>query len=175
MKPVVLTCLAALLSVAALGCAAKKGTIEGTVTLDGEPLPKGSIQFYPTEGVGQSAGTLIIDGNYKTEASVGVNKVVINSTKVIRRVKLYDTPKSPMVDHVMEALPARYNARSELTVTVKSGTNTMNFELTSEPKDEDDPAKSTEDDDKAKEKEKGDPKDKEKPEEAPKPKEKPSK
>jgi hypothetical protein len=115
------------------GCGGQpKALVSGTVTLDGVPLETGTIQFYPVNGKGQSAGAGIQDGKYTGEASVGEMTVIINSSKVVGKQKMYDTPDSPVFDKVAELIPAKYNTISELKVTLKDGTNDgVNFELTS--------------------------------------------
>lgn len=52
----------ALLVPLAVGCGKGKGTVSGTVTLDGQPLPAGTINFLPSKGPG--AGGSIEDGKY---------------------------------------------------------------------------------------------------------------
>ena len=51
------------------------GEVSGEVTLDGEPVPKGSIVFFPTAGNQWSvAGGSIQDGRYKIAHNEGVQK-----------------------------------------------------------------------------------------------------
>jgi hypothetical protein len=118
-----------------LGCSSKppRGQVSGTVTLDGQPLENGTIQFYPAKGVvGQTAGGGIENGKYSVETSVGEMTVTINGTKVVGKQKMYDTPDSPVVDKVIELIPQKYNALSELKVTVAQGPNeNVNFDLKS--------------------------------------------
>jgi hypothetical protein len=44
---------------------------------------------------------------------------------------MYETPDSPTVDLVEELLPARYNLRSELSITVSAGSQEAEYPLTS--------------------------------------------
>ncbi len=111
-----------------------RAKLQGTVTMDGVPLPDGSIEFFPSQGVGQTAGTSIKDGKYAVEASVGPMKVAINAMVVTGRQKAYDTPDSPMMDIVKSAVPERYNTKSELTATLTAGPNVVDFDLTSDKK-----------------------------------------
>jgi hypothetical protein len=111
-----------------------RAQVKGTVTIDGKPLKDGSIEFFPVDGKGQSAGTSIHDGAYQVEASVGEMRVTINGTEVVGKRKAYDTPESPMIDVVRNAVPERYNTHSELKKTLTAGANELNFELKSEKK-----------------------------------------
>jgi hypothetical protein len=128
-----IACCAAAFCVALAGCGSGgKAQVSGTVTVDNEPLANGTIQFYPVDGNGQSAGTGITGGKYEVEASAGKMKVVINGTKVVGKIKQYDTPDSPYVEDIRELLPPKYNTQSELTVELKSGSNpNVNFDLSS--------------------------------------------
>ena len=119
----------------AAGCtySTGKGTVEGTVTLDGQPLKSGLICFMPTDGKSQTADTTITDGRFSLEVPVGEKRVDIRAPKVIGRQQMYDTPNSPAGVLTAELLPARYNIQSELTMTVKSGKQTKDFELTLGP------------------------------------------
>jgi hypothetical protein len=128
----------ALTLAAAVGCGARKPVVSGLVTLDGQPLDNGTIQFFPVEGDGQTSAAIIEkDGSYRTEASPTKMKVVIHSNRVVGRRKMYDDqPDSPMVDIVEEVLPARYSDmnKTELTITVVPGDNQADFDLKSDRK-----------------------------------------
>ena len=58
-------------------------------------------------------------------------RVEFSAPRVVGRHKAYDTPDSPVVDDVAELIPARYNVKSELTLTVRSGAQTKDFPLSS--------------------------------------------
>jgi hypothetical protein len=59
-------------------------------------------------------------------------RVKIHSTKPSgKKYKAYDTPESPWEEDVMEALPAKYNEKSDITLDVKRGRQTVNYELQS--------------------------------------------
>ena len=111
-----------------------RAQVKGVVTVDGKPLADGSIEFFPVDGKGQSAGTSVHDGVYQVEASVGEMKVTINGTEVIGKRKAYDTPESPMIDVVRNAVPERYNTKSELKTTLVAGPNEKNFDLKGDAK-----------------------------------------
>src|SRR5207249_3863590 len=84
----------------AAGCTAKKPVVHGLVTLDGKPLDNGNITFTPEAGDGQTSGAVIgPDGRYRTDASPTKLKVVISSSKLVGKRKMYDgVPDSPTVD-----------------------------------------------------------------------------
>jgi hypothetical protein len=128
-------CLIALGLLAAAGCTTStgKGVVEGTVTLDGQPLKSGLICFMPANGKSATADTTITDGRFSLEVPIGEKYVDIRAPKVIGQQKMYDTPNSPTGAITTELLPARYNVQSELTMTVKPGKQTKDFELTLGP------------------------------------------
>jgi hypothetical protein len=101
------------------------------VTLDGNPIRDGAIEFFPLGASGQSAGAAIKDGKYQLDASVGEMKVTINASELVRQEKAYDTPDSPMIDIVRNTIPAKYNTSSELKKTLVAGPNEVNFDLES--------------------------------------------
>lgn len=125
---------AALLVLALLvGCSSDggKGTVEGTVTLNGQPLEKGLIRFVPVDGDSQPADGTIAGGKFTVIAPVGDFRVEITSPKVVGQTKMYDTPDSPTVDKIEEAIPPKYNVQTELKITVTKGkTENKQFDLT---------------------------------------------
>jgi hypothetical protein len=118
----------------AAGCGGRagKGTVTGRVTLDGNPVEKGTIQFFPVDGKGQTAHALIQGGNFTAEVPVGPKRVEINAPRVVGKRKAYDTPDSPLVEEYRETIPTKYNARSELRTEVKPGRNEADFGLKSQ-------------------------------------------
>ncbi|MBI1249527.1 hypothetical protein GC197_17015 [bacterium] len=59
------------------GCGASDGRhhVEGTITFQGEPVPRGVIRFTPDHqngNIGPGAVATILDGHYETEAGRGV-------------------------------------------------------------------------------------------------------
>ena len=119
------------------GCGAPKpmgDTLKGTVTLDGQPLAKGRVNLVPTDGIGSSAGSEIVDGKFEMRIHSGPKLVEITSDKVTGKQKAYpDDPASPEFDIVTQILPAKYNSKTELKVDVKIGEPTeATFALESE-------------------------------------------
>lgn len=84
--------LTVLVCFVALGCSgegrgAKRAAARGTVTVDGEPVESGMIQFTPSEGnTGPVAGAVIENGKYsvgrKQGPVVGTNLVEISGTRM---------------------------------------------------------------------------------------------
>lgn len=102
------------------------------MTLDGQPLPRGTISFVPADGATASAGGPIKDGAYLVEMSPGKKRVQISSTKVVGKRQVYQgDPKSPVVDEVRESIPPQYNASSTLTADVDAQHAKHDFELKS--------------------------------------------
>lgn len=110
------------------GCGGSKrpplGMVEGTVVLNGVPLPGALVVFTP-DGPGRSA-TAVTDtaGHYRLTflrdivgANVGTHTVRITTVGEKGRSK--------------EALPARYHRKTELVATVEPGSNTVDFALQS--------------------------------------------
>jgi hypothetical protein len=115
-----------------VGCSDdNRASVSGTVTLDGQPLPHGVIDFFPTNGnSGPSAGSTITDGHYEIASDkgvvVGLNRVSISSVqKTGRSIQSVDA----VHEERLEAVPAKYNHESELTRDVQPGANELNFDL----------------------------------------------
>lgn len=74
---VVLALLTLLIPVA-MGCGGRKAKVSGSVTLDGKPLPAGTIVFHPSKG--NSVSGEIHDGQYTvTGAPTGEVKVTVDT------------------------------------------------------------------------------------------------
>jgi len=123
----------ALAALVGAGCSpgAKTGTVSGQVTLDGQPLKEGRIQFIPVAGDSPTAGATIKDGKFSAEVPLAKMRVEINANKVIGKRKAYDTPESPVFDEVAELIPPKYNVNSQETLEVKSGSQEVKYELKS--------------------------------------------
>lgn len=82
----------------AAGCGGGKGSVSGTVTLDGQPLPVGNITFLPSNGPGATGP--IEDGKYSVKGvptgQVTVTVETISIKKEIESVTK-SSPKAPKV------------------------------------------------------------------------------
>jgi hypothetical protein len=113
------------------GCPAPKDAeVSGTVTVDGQLIESGAIRFDPVDGQTPTAGGLIKDGRYSVRVPITTMKVSISAPKVVGKKKIYaDQPNSPEMPITVEALPARYNEKTELRLEVKPGVNPKDWEL----------------------------------------------
>jgi hypothetical protein len=107
------------------------GTVVGDITLDGQPLSKGHLEFTPVDGQGQTGGAIIEGGKFIATVPVAKMQVKIRSPKVIGKRKAYDTPEAPWEDELAEALPAKYNDRSDITLEVQRGRQEVRYDLKS--------------------------------------------
>jgi len=96
------------------------GLVEGTITLDGEPLANANVVFNPLRGK-QSTGKTDSEGHYSLTYLRDTKGAVVG--KHIVRISTWSefTPK--------ELVPPAYNRNSELSVNVKPGSNSFDFEL----------------------------------------------
>ncbi len=102
------------------------GCVTGTVTLDGEPLVGVIVTFKPEIGR-PAVGTTDAVGKYRLEYTRGVQ-----GTKVGENVVGFTWP----IGVAGKPIPARYAVKSDLTCAVKSGRNTFDFDLESDPEDD---------------------------------------
>jgi len=121
-------------ALATAGCGGGAASVSGVVTLDGKAVEGASVTFAPASGdgggLGGSYGKTDAQGRYslrtvagdKTGAAVGKHKVSISLSR--------GDPNNPDSGG-KELIPAKYNAKSELTFEVPSGgTDKADFTLT---------------------------------------------
>ena len=115
------------------GCSktSNRGSVTGTVTLEGQPLQAGTIRFMPADGQTATAETTIADGKFSAVVPPGDKKISISAPKVTGKKRMYDAAGGPEVDVVQELLPAKNNVQTELTLTVSAGPQHKDFPLTS--------------------------------------------
>ena len=135
-----------LIAVAICGCGgdARRASIVGTVTFNGEPLPEGAIAFIPTAGnKGPSPGAVVSDGHFEVPQKrgpfVGQNRVEIRASRETGRMipdprhpRGPNVPAAPLVPEFAEYIPEHYNDASTLVREVKQGRNTLDFDLKAE-------------------------------------------
>ncbi|HBN79060.1 MAG TPA: hypothetical protein DD473_25245 [Planctomycetaceae bacterium] len=123
------------------------GQVNGKVTLDGNPLTDALVTFTPvdTESGNTSSGTTDSTGNYELHYS-GENMGAIPGehtvTIIVGEGATPTFPDGVDPDNLSPqerqkyaapaVIPAKYNSDSTLTETVAPGSNTINFELSSE-------------------------------------------
>ncbi len=114
----------------ATGCGSKFGNVSGTVTLDGTPLKGVAVRF---EDEGGSATIARTDeaGKYVLQysldemgAPIGKHKVTIFTPAPVTEGTGDRAPK--------EVVPAKYNTKSDLIREVHSGSQVIDFELTTQ-------------------------------------------
>ncbi len=117
-------------------------SLEGTVTLDGQPLPAGDITFFPVPGTpGPTAGGKIVEGCFSISAKggtmAGTFRVQITASRKTGK-QVFDATaqmmdpnaKNGMIDQYEQYIPPQYNQQSELTAdVVQGGKNVFNFPL----------------------------------------------
>ncbi len=136
------------------GCGPQRppmGKVQGVVTLDGEPLSAGSIQFWPDVGR-PSRSSINEDGTYELTtfdagdgALVGNHVVTIKSTRLTEadpeisstqeEIEYYreKRPTPIRAAKVVWIIPEKYSERrsTPLTAKVVEGDNEINFDIPS--------------------------------------------
>jgi hypothetical protein len=123
---------ASLLLAPCLGCGdTNYATVSGTVTLDGQPLPRGMVQFVPVNDMPTATGEIGADGKYKLStadqsgAYVGKHKV---------RIEARAEQKDERDTFPVSLIPERYTSEetSKLEYEVVAGkNNVIDIKLTS--------------------------------------------
>lgn len=139
--PLVVLCLV----VAGCSDRPKMAKVRGTVTLDGQPLAKGSVIFEaanarPATGTIVN-GEIVTVGTYDTDdgAPVGQHKVAISATEDAGSAGAANPGEAskPGADYMSgkSLIPAMYNDpnSSGLSADIKPGENKVKFELSSKP------------------------------------------
>lgn len=121
---------------AAVGaCGPARPVVEGTALLDGRPVDGGWILLIPEAGtLGATVGGTLAAGRYRlagrSSPSVGRHRIEIRrSLRTGRQVPNPANPHGGLVDEVVEAIPARYNADSVLSIDVVPGVNRRDLAL----------------------------------------------
>ena len=114
------------------GCepAGPRRSVSGTVTFQGRPLQRGTIQFISDQG--PAGGALIRNGAYRLPAEQGLMpgryRVWISATEPLPELKEPGASAPP----TRELIPPEFNARSTQTVEVTDkGPNRFPFDIPS--------------------------------------------
>lgn len=128
-----LYCFTLILATSLLGCNSNQEGVTGTVTLDGQPLPKAEVVFTPTEG-GRPA-TAMTDASGKYDLVYTIDQTGAPPGEYVVRIRAARTETGEDGRDVMtpESVPAKYNEQSQLIVEVQEGaSNQFDFDLESE-------------------------------------------
>src|SRR5690606_23516172 len=101
MKYAALVTVGLFASCLAVGCSSGKGfeefDVSGAATIDGEPIPTGTITFVAADGKTPTGGGVIKDGRYVAKVPPGEKKVLIVGNKLVGQEPEYQgVPDSPM-------------------------------------------------------------------------------
>lgn len=130
--------IAMLTLVALLGCAPEnrlgRQPISGTITVNGEPLNRGSILFAPDDPTGVSSGAEIENGTYAIPAhqglTVGTYTVRVYATDEDAE-EVAPTLPGPGVKTQPELIPAAYNLKSDFKLDVHEEPAVFDLDVTS--------------------------------------------
>ena len=113
----------------------RRAAVSGHVTLDGQPIDEGVIQFLPVEGtVGPETGGVIAKGQYDIPQQrgpvVGKSRVELRASKKTGR-KIQDPTGRPgtLTDEYKEMFPPSSNTNSSLVREIKDDHNTLDFDI----------------------------------------------
>jgi hypothetical protein len=109
------------------------GQVEGTITLDGKPLPNARVTFTPLFPEGSPAyGETDQQGRYAMRYQTDRPGVLLGKHRVeISTWEILTNPDGSK-QRVPELVPEKYNNESELEVDVVKGRQTLDFELEGE-------------------------------------------
>lgn len=123
------------------GCLGPSGPVRvevyGTITMDGEVIPEGTISFIPDAAtVGPTAGANIAKGDFEIKQNgpaIGKYRVEIKAVRKTGKKIPAGTPApaGTMIDEIEQYIPEKYNTKSELEIEFQSGRNEASFDLTS--------------------------------------------
>ena len=110
------------------------GNVNGTVTLDGEPLAGAMVVFSPEKGRSSMAITndegqydLLYVGDTRG-AKLGTHQISITTAQTDSEEEAGGEEATPFKENI----PAKYNTESTLTEEIQVGDNQIDFELTSD-------------------------------------------
>jgi len=130
--------LCTILLLLSVGCGGDSniGQVEGVVRLDGKPLKRAMVNFYPTDARA-SFGFTDAEGHYELQYIKNVKGAVVGQHKVTISTKIDKEDDPPTSEFGgkgrEETMPPKYldRKKTELSASVESGSNTIDFELES--------------------------------------------
>ena len=129
------------------GCSGRsKASLEGMVTLGGQPLPGGAVRLFPAEGTpGEGAAAAVNDGRYVFPSSAGLfagqYRVSVMGWKTERPAQGDRRHRVPSGIHgdppeVIDPasgshslVPSQFNEQTTLTIVLRPGPNQKDWEL----------------------------------------------
>jgi hypothetical protein len=130
MKPLLFAILLATLC----GCGGYGAKVGGKVTLNGQPLGRGVVSYYPSGGGAAATGSIGADGSYTISTG---NDEGVKPGEYTVTVFANEAPKTGTITEEIpkQLTPAVYadKATSPLKHTIKRGENTIDLPLTGEP------------------------------------------
>jgi len=123
------------LTLCLFGCNSEKvpglGTVTGTVTMDGKPVPDAMVSFEPTEpGKSAALGKTDASGNYELYYSRSHKGAPVGEN-IVKITTYGETGDDENRQIRKETVPTKYNVKSELKAEVKRGANKFDFDLKS--------------------------------------------
>jgi hypothetical protein len=105
--------------------------VSGEVTVDGQPLASGVMQFLPEAGDAPSEASRVADGKFSAKLQRTKYAVQIYAPREAKTAAKLDENGPGGGPTMEETLPPRYNLRSELKLDVTGPKNDVRFELKS--------------------------------------------
>ncbi len=121
------------------GGGGSRGTVDGSVMQDGQPVDGGTITFVPEEyqdkATGRERSNVVADikgGKYAVDSSKGPYpgkyRVEINWMKKTGKQVMSSDPPN-MMDEVIQMIPRAYNTNTKTHVEIKEGKNTFDYQI----------------------------------------------
>jgi hypothetical protein len=119
----------------------ERASIAGTITINGEAVPIGTITFSPWRGTrGPRSSTQILNGQYAIDSERGplVGEMQVRlSVPVLKPGQTVPDKKmdiSRLLAEADERLPKEFHQDSQIGCTVKSGDNRFDYDIQIKPK-----------------------------------------
>jgi hypothetical protein len=106
--------------------------VSGAITLHGQPLDHGTIQFEPLEGQETSSGAVIENGRYEipAERGLGVGNYAVRISSGEPGTAAEDAAPGESGPLAKERIPASFNVQTDVKVQVKKDTaNAFDFQI----------------------------------------------
>lgn len=105
--------------------------VSGTVSLGGEPIASGSIEFQPTGAGGTMSGAVITNGEYQIPLESGLppGEYLVRISSADENAEPVEAPGESN-KLAVEKIPAEFNSESNVNRTVEAGkANVFDFEI----------------------------------------------